>query len=72
MLELRPRPRVGPLAAVTAGTVMVAVALSALAHAAFVARYAAVVLPLFLLVVAAGVAVLPGRRFSAWRWPCWY
>ncbi len=33
------------------------------ANAAFVARYTAVVLPLFLLVVASGLAVIPGRRF---------
>jgi hypothetical protein len=65
MLELHPRPRVGPVAGVTVGTLIVAVGLSALANAAFVARYAAVVLPLFLLVVATGVAVLPGRRFRA-------
>jgi hypothetical protein len=65
MLELHPRPRVGPLAGVIVGTLIVAVVLSALAHAAFVARYAAVVLPLFLLVVATGVSVLPGRRFRA-------
>lgn len=65
VLELRPRPRVGPVAGVTVGTLIVAVVLSELAHAAFVARYAAVVLPLFLVVVAAGVAVLPGRRFRA-------
>jgi hypothetical protein len=65
MLELRPRPRVGPIAGVTVGALTVAVVLSELAHTAFVARYAAVVLPLFLLVVAAGVAVLPGRRFQA-------
>ncbi len=65
ILELRPRPGVGPLAGVTVGTLLVAVGLSALANAAFVARYAAVVFPLFLLVVAQGVSVLPGRRFRA-------
>ncbi len=63
MLELRPRPAMGPLAGVTIGTLLLAVGLSALANSAFVARYTAVVLPLFLLVVATGVAVLPGRRF---------
>ena len=63
MIELRPRPLMGPLAGVVTGTLILAVVLSALANAAFVARYAAVVLPLFLLVVAAGVTVLPGRRF---------
>jgi mannosyltransferase len=65
LLELRPRPGMGPLAGVAVGTLLLAVVLSGLAHAAFVARYAAVVLPLFLLVVAMGVAVLPGRRFQA-------
>jgi hypothetical protein len=65
VLELRPRPGIGPLAGVTVGTLVVAVVLSEVANAAFVARYAAVVLPLFLLVVATGVAVLPGRRFRA-------
>jgi hypothetical protein len=63
MVELRPRPGMGPLAGVTIGTLLLAVVLGALASAAFVARYTAVVLPLFLLVVATGVAVLPGRRF---------
>jgi hypothetical protein len=65
LLELRPRPGIGPLAGVMVGTLVVAVVLSEVANAAFVARYAAVVLPLFLLVVATGVAVLPGRRFRA-------
>ncbi len=65
MLELHPRPHLAPLAGVMVGTVILAVILSAMAHAAFVARYAAVVLPLFLLVVATGVSVLPGRRFRA-------
>ncbi len=65
MLELHPRPHIAPLVGVTVGTLILAVLLSAMAHAAFVARYAAVVLPLFLLVVATGVSVLPGRRFRA-------
>ena len=63
MIDLRPRPGMLALVVVAAGTLMVAVVLGALANAAFVARYTAVVLPLFILVVAAGVAVLPGRRF---------
>jgi hypothetical protein len=37
--------------------------LGAVANAAFVARYTAVVLPLFILTVASGLAVMPGRRF---------
>jgi hypothetical protein len=63
VLELRPRPGMAPLVVVAAGTLMLAVLLGVVANSAFVARYTAVVLPLFLLVVAAGVAVLPGRRF---------
>ena len=62
VLELRPRPAWRPLAGIASGTLGVAVVLGAVANAAFVARYTAVVLPLFLLVVATGVAVLPGRR----------
>jgi hypothetical protein len=52
-----------PLVVVAAGTLVLAVLLGVVANSAFVARYTAVVLPLFLLVVATGVAVLPGRRF---------
>ncbi|HEY3811083.1 MAG TPA: glycosyltransferase family 39 protein [Acidimicrobiales bacterium] len=63
MVELRPRPGMAPLVGVAFGTLLLAVVLGALANAAFVARYTAVVLPLFLLVVATGMAVLPGRRF---------
>jgi hypothetical protein len=62
VLELRPRPGMAPLVVVAAGTLTLAVLLGVVANSAFVARYTAVVLPLFLLVVAAGVAVLPGRR----------
>jgi uncharacterized membrane protein len=63
VLELRPRPGMAALVGVAAGTLILAVLLGVLANAAFVARYTAVVLPFFLLVVATGVAVLPGRRF---------
>lgn len=63
VVELRPRPGMAPMVVIAVGTLIVAVALGALANAAFVARYTAVVLPLFLLVIAAGVGVLPGRRF---------
>lgn len=63
VLDLRPRPGTAPLVAVAVGTVSVAVIFGALANAAFVARYTAVVLPLFLLVVSTGVAVMPGRKF---------
>ena len=63
VLELRPRPGMAPLAGVALATLSVAVVLGVVAGAAFVARYTAVVLPLFLLVVATGVAVMPGRAF---------
>jgi hypothetical protein len=63
VLELRPRPGMAPLVLIGLGTLSVAVLLGALANAAFVARYTAVVLPLFLLTVASGLAVIPGRRF---------
>jgi hypothetical protein len=50
---------------IAVATLIVAVALGAVANAAFVARYTAVVLPLFLLIMSAGVAVIPGARFRA-------
>ncbi|HET9077468.1 MAG TPA: glycosyltransferase family 39 protein [Acidimicrobiales bacterium] len=65
VLELKPRPGMAPLVGIGLGTLVVAVALGALASAAFVARYTAVVLPLFLLTVSTGLAVIPGRRFRA-------
>ncbi len=65
VIEARPRPGMGPLVGIAVGTLVVAVVLSAVANAAFVARYTAVVLPLFLLVVSAGMAVVPGPRFRA-------
>jgi hypothetical protein len=65
LVSLRPRDGTGPIAAIAVGTLTAAVVLGALANAAFVARYAAVVLPLFLLVVSSGVAVIPSRRFVA-------
>ncbi len=63
VLELKPRPGTGPLVAIAAATLILAVVLGAVANAAFVARYTALVLPLFLLVVSVGVAVIPGQRF---------
>lgn len=63
VVELRPRPGMAPMVGVAVATLIVAVVLGRLANAAFVARYTAVVLPLFLLVMATGVAILPGRRF---------
>jgi hypothetical protein len=65
VLELKPRPGMGPLVGIAVGTLSIAVVAGAMANAAFVARYTAVVLPLFLLVVSTGVAVMPGRRFRA-------
>jgi mannosyltransferase len=65
LIELRPRPGMAPLVATAVGTLGIAVVLGAVANAAFVARYTAVVLPLFLLVVATGIAVIPGRAFRA-------
>ena len=63
LIELSPRPGMAPMVGIAVATLIVAVALGALANAAFVARYTAVVLPLFLLVMSVGVAVIPGRRF---------
>jgi mannosyltransferase len=63
VLELSPRPGMAPMVGIAVATLITAVALGAVANAAFVARYTAVVLPLFLLVMAVGVAVIPGRRF---------
>jgi hypothetical protein len=63
VFELRPRPGMGPVVGVAVGTLVVAVLLGVVTTSAFVARYTAVVLPLFLLVVSVGVAVLPGTRF---------
>jgi len=65
VLGLKARPGMAPLAAITTATLIVAVVGGILANAAFVARYTAVALPLFLLVAARGMSVLPGRRFGA-------
>ncbi len=58
----RPHPRVVSLFAIFAMTLILAVVAGAIANAAFVARYAAVVLPLFLILVALGVTVFENRR----------
>ena len=63
VIELKPRPGMGPMVGIGVATLIVAVILGAVADAAFVARYTAVVLPLFLMVMSSGVAVLPGARF---------
>jgi hypothetical protein len=61
-LVLQPTGRAMPVAGVLVGTLVVAVAAGAIARAAFVARYAAAVLPLFLLLIALGVEVLGRPR----------
>ena len=65
VIELKPRPGMGPMVGIGVTTLIVAVVLGAVADAAFVARYTAVVLPLFLMVMSSGVAVLPGARFRS-------
>lgn len=65
LLVGRPRADVLPLLVILAGTLVVAIALDAIAQAAFVARYASVVLPLFLVLVALGVTVIRNRRVVA-------
>jgi mannosyltransferase len=65
LIELRPRPAMAPLVAVTVGTLLLAVVLGAAAGAAFVARYTAVVLPFFVLVCSAGLALVPRARLRA-------
>jgi hypothetical protein len=65
VLVLQPNRRALPIFGVLLGTLVVAVVAGAGAQAAFVARYAAVVLPLFLLLVALGVGVLSERRVIA-------
>ncbi len=65
LLVGRPRTDVVPLLVILAGTLVVAIALDAIAHAAFVARYASVVLPLFLVLVALGLTVIRNRRTFA-------
>jgi mannosyltransferase len=54
----RANPRVSAVAGILIGTLALSVVAGAIANAAFVARYAAVVLPLFLMLVALGISVL--------------
>jgi mannosyltransferase len=63
VIELRPRPGMAPMVGVAVATLLAAVVLGEVADAAFVARYTAVVLPLFLLIMATGMSVVPGRNF---------
>jgi hypothetical protein len=65
LIELRTSPRVRPVAGVLIGTLAVAVAFGAIASAAFVGRYTAVVFPLFILVVAVGTTLFADRRAMA-------
>lgn len=61
----RPRRDIVPLLIVLIGTLVMAVVLDAVVGAAFVARYASVILPLFLVLVAVGITVLRDRRVIA-------
>jgi hypothetical protein len=65
LVELRSRPRIRPIVFVFLGTLIVAVALGAIAQAAFVGRYTAVVFPLFILLVGVGATVFADRRAMA-------
>ncbi|MDQ1427416.1 MAG: mannosyltransferase [Acidimicrobiaceae bacterium] len=62
LINLKARRQARPLAFVFMGTLMVAVLFGAVAQAAFVGRYTAVVFPLFVLLAALGATVLPDRR----------
>ncbi|MHB8506570.1 MAG: hypothetical protein ACYDEN_12775, partial [Acidimicrobiales bacterium] len=64
-LVLQPNRRALPVFAVMFGTLCLALAGGMLDNAAFVARYAAAVLPLFLLLAAMGIDVLTRRRIVA-------
>lgn len=65
LVNLNPRAKSRPLAFVFMGTLLMAVLCGAVAQAAFVGRYTAVVFPLFILLAALGIAVLPDRRVLA-------
>ena len=64
-LVLQPNRRALPVFAVMLGTLCLALVGGMIDNAAFVARYAAAVLPLFLLVAAMGIDVLTRRRIVA-------
>jgi mannosyltransferase len=65
LINLKARRQARPMAFVFMGTLMVAVLCGAVAQAAFVGRYTAVVFPLFVLLAALGATVLPDRRVLA-------
>jgi mannosyltransferase len=64
-LDLRGRPPGRALAVVVGATLVLALAVGRLTGAAFAPRYTSVVLPLFLLLAALGVARLPRRPATA-------
>jgi uncharacterized membrane protein len=61
-LDLRTRPRSRTLAIATAGTLALAIAVGYVTRSAFQGRYAAIVLPIFLLLIVLGMATLADRR----------
>ena len=63
-LVLQPNGRALPVAGILIGTLVLAVGAGAVAQAAFVSRYTAVVLPLFLLLTGLGVGVFGRRRLA--------
>jgi hypothetical protein len=65
LINLNARRQARPIAFVFMGTLMLAVACGAVAQAAFVGRYTAVVFPLFILLAGLGATVFPDRRVLA-------
>jgi hypothetical protein len=65
LISLNARRQARPIAFVFMGTLMLAVACGAVAQAAFVGRYTAVVFPLFILLAAGGATVFRDRRVLA-------
>jgi mannosyltransferase len=65
LLELRPRRPAGPLAAVVFGTLVLAIIAGRLGGSAFAVRYAAVLFPLLVLLLALGTDVFVDRRVHA-------
>jgi mannosyltransferase len=61
-LVTRPNRRIAGMTGVMIGTLVLAVLAGAVANAAFINRYTAVVIPLFLIVVGVGVTVLTRAR----------
>ncbi len=65
VLDLRTRKRICPLASVMVLTIALGVGVSLVTDSAFALRYAAVILPLYLLLGAVGVSRLLGRTARA-------